>query len=119
LRVIVTLLDKIDRREAEVLRLRFGLDGTEPLTLSEVGQRVGLTRERVRQIEVEVLARLGRQLGNNQSLSLLFRDPGSRPNPKAPTQSGRPPSITELLSSKTKGSRPVSKDPVQRTSKRI
>jgi len=46
LRVIVTLLDTIDRREAEVLRLRFGLDGTEPLTLSDVGQRVGLTRAR-------------------------------------------------------------------------
>ncbi|MEN9668983.1 MAG: hypothetical protein RLZZ386_890, partial [Planctomycetota bacterium] len=47
LKVIVGLLDTIDVREAEVLRMRFGLNGTEPLTLNEVGLKVGLTRERV------------------------------------------------------------------------
>lgn len=109
LRVIVTLLDAIDRREAEVLRLRFGLDGTEPLTLSEVGQRVGLTRERVRQIEVEVLGRLGRQLGSNQSLSLLFKNTAQtttrspqRPSGSSAGSQQRPqvPSIPDLLSNK-------------------
>lgn len=56
------LLDAIDEREANILRLRFGLNGEGPLTLKEVGQRVGLTRERVRQIEIEALEKLGRRL---------------------------------------------------------
>lgn len=96
LRVIMKLLDTIDAREAEVLRLRFGLDGTEPLTLNEVGVRVGLTRERVRQIEVDTLDRLSRQLGSNQSLALLFRqgaDDGSTTSRAATTKQ----SLSDLL----------------------
>ncbi|MCP4709835.1 MAG: sigma-70 family RNA polymerase sigma factor [Planctomycetes bacterium] len=62
LHTIKILLDKIDEREAEVLRLRFGLDQDEPLTLKEIGKQVGLTRERVRQIEKEALARLNQIL---------------------------------------------------------
>jgi RNA polymerase primary sigma factor len=58
LETIQKLLNKIDKREAEVLRLRFGLNEEDPLTLKEIGERVGLTRERVRQIEKESLARL-------------------------------------------------------------
>ena len=49
------LLAAIDERASEILRLRFGLDGGEPLTLKEIGERVGLTRERVRQIEHDTL----------------------------------------------------------------
>jgi len=56
--VIKDLLDSIDDREATILRLRFGLDGEEPLTLNEIGRRVGLTRERVRQIESQALRKL-------------------------------------------------------------
>lgn len=56
------LLDAIDEREATVLRLRFGLDGKEPLTLKQIGQEIGLTRERVRQIEVEALGKLNQRL---------------------------------------------------------
>ena len=55
-------LDRLGAKEATVLRMRFGLDGEKPATLQEVGDRVGLTRERVRQIEVEALARLRGQL---------------------------------------------------------
>ncbi|MSR44005.1 MAG: RNA polymerase sigma factor RpoD/SigA [Phycisphaerales bacterium] len=101
LKVIMGLLETIDAREAEVLRLRFGLDGTEPLTLNEVGIRVGLTRERVRQIEVETLERLGRQLGSNQSLALLFKSP-SGGHPVSPTTSRipAPAPLSELLSPK-------------------
>ncbi len=59
---IYKLLDAIDEREARVLRLRFGLDGKEPLTLKQIGREVGLTRERVRQIEVEALRKLNQRL---------------------------------------------------------
>ena len=51
LRQVQDLLGKLDEREARVLRLRFGLDDEEPMTLKEIGERLGLTRERVRQIE--------------------------------------------------------------------
>ncbi len=58
LRHAMELLEDLDEREATVLRLRFGLDGSEPSTLKEIGAELGLTRERVRQIETEALRRL-------------------------------------------------------------
>ena len=62
LKTLLKLLDEINEREAEVLRLRFGLDRDEPLTLKEIGKHVGLTRERVRQIEKEALDKLNQIL---------------------------------------------------------
>ena len=52
------LLTKIDQRAAKILKLRYGLEGEDPMTLKEIGVRIGLTRERVRQIEHESLGRL-------------------------------------------------------------
>ena len=62
LRQVMHLLDKMDTREATVLRMRFGLNDEEPKTLKEIGESLGLTRERVRQIESEALAKLGENL---------------------------------------------------------
>jgi len=52
------VLGTIDEREAKILKLRYGLGNTEPMTLKEIGKRVNLTRERVRQIENEALRKL-------------------------------------------------------------
>ena len=59
---VLQLLNKMDQREATVLRMRFGLDEEEPKTLKEIGERLGLTRERVRQIESEALSKLAESL---------------------------------------------------------
>ena len=56
------LLDSIDEREATVLRMRYGLGGAEPKTLKEIGEILGLTRERVRQIENEALKKLNTEM---------------------------------------------------------
>ena len=53
-------LDSLPDRERQVLELRYGLSGSEPLTLEEVGQAFGVTRERIRQIENNTLNKLKR-----------------------------------------------------------
>jgi RNA polymerase sigma factor (sigma-70 family) len=53
-----TLLDYLNPREREILSLRFGLEGDQPLTLDEVGRQFNVTRERIRQIEAKALTKL-------------------------------------------------------------
>jgi RNA polymerase primary sigma factor len=55
---VVQLLDDLDPREADVLRLHYGLTGRRPLTLKEIGTKMDLTRERIRQIRRDALTRL-------------------------------------------------------------
>jgi RNA polymerase primary sigma factor len=62
LKHVMEMIETMDQREATVLRMRFGLNDNEPHTLKEIGQRLGLTRERVRQIETEALGKLADSL---------------------------------------------------------
>ena len=64
---IVTWLQELNPKQREVLARRFGLMGYEPSTLEDVGAEIGLTRERVRQIQVEALRRL-RDMLSHQGL---------------------------------------------------
>jgi len=52
------ILDGLAERERRILELRFGLTGEEPMTLEEVGKQLGVTRERIRQMELKTLRRL-------------------------------------------------------------
>lgn len=56
--LIEKLLSSIEERDATILRMRYGLDNGDPMTLKEIGEKVKLSRERVRQIENEALKKL-------------------------------------------------------------
>ena len=59
---VLRRIDELDERAASIVRMRFGLEGGEPMTLKEIGSILGLTRERVRQIESETLASLAAEI---------------------------------------------------------
>ena len=50
----------LSEREIQVIRMRFGIGGVEAMTLEEVGENLGVTRERIRQLESKALAKLRR-----------------------------------------------------------
>jgi len=72
--VLRRLMETIDEREGQILRLRFGLDGREPMTLKEIADDVGLSRERVRQIVEEALAQLNQRLTDARPSQFFRRD---------------------------------------------
>ena len=72
---VVKWLNELNTKQREVLARRFGLLGYEPSTLEDVGAEIGLTRERVRQIQVEALKRMRDLLGaQGLSVEALFRN---------------------------------------------
>ena len=69
--IIKRLLKHLSERETKILTLRFGLNGDEPLTLSEIGSKMGVTRERIRQLQNQALTRL------RSSLAELDNEPAA------------------------------------------
>src|SRR6202162_1107745 len=60
------LLEVLDDRERKIIFKRFGLDGSKPKTLEEVGEKFGVTRERIRQLQNVALAKLRRALAKRE-----------------------------------------------------
>ena len=60
-----TWLSQLNDREQQILKLRFGLEGAEPLTLAEIGRLINVSRERVRQLEAKAIMKL-RLMSNYQ-----------------------------------------------------
>ncbi len=71
---LMQALELLKERESRVIRLYFGLDGNEALTLSEIGDMMNLTRERIRQIKNQALSKLRRRM-NYQALETLITWP--------------------------------------------
>ena len=64
------LLKELPDREARILRARFGLDGEEEQTLEELGAKLNLTRERIRQLQNEAFRKLREMMEKSQALPL-------------------------------------------------
>jgi RNA polymerase primary sigma factor len=58
-RILRERMQDLDDRESTVIELRYGLNGNEPMTLKEIGRRLGVTREWVRKIELRAISKLG------------------------------------------------------------
>jgi len=71
------LLGQLDEREKRIISARFGLEGSDPITLEEVGEKFGVTRERIRQLQNIALAKMRRALAKREKMSLA--DQGMMP----------------------------------------
>jgi len=63
------LLTQLDDRERKIIGARFGLDGSDPITLEEVGDKFGVTRERIRQLQNIALGKMRRALAKRERMS--------------------------------------------------
>ena len=70
LNLVRELLPKLPRREEIILRHRFGLDGKNERTLEQIGSKLGLTRERIRQLQVIALDRLRKMMEQRDTMRL-------------------------------------------------
>jgi RNA polymerase primary sigma factor len=73
LKHVLARIDELDQRAGTIIKLRFGLTGNEPMTLKEIGAILGLTRERVRQIESETLAALASEIEGTPRARIRLR----------------------------------------------
>ena len=73
LKHVLKRVDELDTRASTIIKLRFGLEGGEPMTLKEIGAVLGLTRERVRQIESETLSNLALEIDGAPQATIQLR----------------------------------------------
>jgi RNA polymerase primary sigma factor len=66
-----TLLDVLTSRERDIVKLRYGLGGGKEKTLEDIGRKFGITRERIRQIQVGALLKLRREMGKRETAPAL------------------------------------------------
>jgi RNA polymerase primary sigma factor len=83
------VVGSLDQREAEIIKLRFGLDGGSERTLEEIGKRFDVTRERIRQLEQMALIKIRRRMAE--------REEGLRPAPEAVRRSARKTPVFAVL----------------------
>ncbi|OOP56613.1 MAG: hypothetical protein AYP45_08145 [Candidatus Brocadia carolinensis] len=62
------LLDTIDNQEAKVLKMRYGFDNAEPMTLREISKKLNISREWVRKIEKKALSRLSYLMNRHEQV---------------------------------------------------
>ncbi len=65
---LADMVNSLDKREAEIIKLRFGLEGREELTLEEVGRKFHVTRERIRQLEYLALTKMRKAMAKNEAV---------------------------------------------------
>ena len=63
-----SIVAALDDREAEIIKLRFGLEGLDELTLEEVGKKFHVTRERIRQLEYLALSKMRRAMAKHEAI---------------------------------------------------
>jgi RNA polymerase primary sigma factor len=99
-------LERLDHRERTVLALRYGLEGELPLTLKEIGRRLGVTREWVRKIEIRAVSRLHSNEEDDRNHRPLGRRTGqsSRPRRSMPAAEHDPAGIPATQTSYVSGS---------------
>lgn len=68
---LAAMVNSLDKREAEIIKLRFGLEGREELTLEEVGKKFHVTRERIRQLEYLALTKMRKAMAKNEAVRSL------------------------------------------------
>jgi RNA polymerase primary sigma factor len=68
--LIRELVEKLPEREATILRYRFGLDGDDERTLEEVGEKFGVTRERIRQLQNIALNKLKKMIQKREAVKM-------------------------------------------------
>lgn len=70
---LYSLMNLLDQRDAQLIALRFGINGGEPMTLADVGRRFGLTRERVRQLQEKSFEQLRNLMAVSPQKRVLLR----------------------------------------------
>jgi RNA polymerase primary sigma factor len=90
------MVESLDKREAEIIKLRFGLEGREELTLEEVGKKFNVTRERIRQLEYLALTKMRKAMAKHEAVRSVDEIEQER------RQRERMAVIREFVESKTK-----------------